>query len=268
MTPKFFDVHSHIQFPDFDKDRFSVIERMKNEGVAALVVGTNAEYSAEAVEATTLWPEGLSATIGMHPTETVMTPIDTAHFRSLLQNKKVVGIGECGLDYFRRSKESGEIKRQKELLETQVALAAEYNLPLMLHCRPSKGTTDAYDDVLSLLSLFAKTHGEKVRGNAHFFVGTIEVARKFFDLGFTISFPGVITFARDYDEVVKYAPLENVLSETDCPFVSPEPYRGKRNEPVYVKEVVEKIAKIRKEDEERVKKQLVENARRVFGSRR
>ena len=108
------------------------------------------------------------------------------------------------------------------------------------------------------------SHGAKLRGNAHFFAGTVEEAQAFLDRGFTVSFTGVITFAKQYEELVRYVPLEQMLSETDCPFVAPAPYRGRRNEPVFVQEVVQKIAEIKGLDIEFVQKTLLENAKRQF----
>lgn len=265
MFPKYFDTHCHIQLQSYDKDRFEVIERMKSEEVGGLVVGTNAADSAEALSTTTLWGDGLWAVVGAHPIDAASEEINTAHFRALLQNDKVVGVGECGLDYYRTDKDDAErIRGQHDLFETFVALAIEHNLPLMLHCRPSKGSMDAYKDVLEILKFHRLSAGEKLRGNAHFFVGDVEIAKQFLELGFMLSFSGVITFAREYDDVVKYAPLTSILSETDSPFATPEPHRGKRNEPIYVSEVVKKIAEIRGEDFEGVRGQLVENARRLF----
>lgn len=118
--------------------------------------------------------------------------------------------------------------------------------------------------MLDLLASKKREYGDKLRGNIHFFSEGPEAAKKYFDLDFTISFTGVITFAREYDETIRYAPLDLILSETDCPYVAPVPYRGKRNEPAYVVEVVKKISDIREEEFETVREQLVKNAFRVF----
>ena len=123
----------------------------------------------------------------------------------------------------------------------------------MLHIR------NAYKDALEILKKYPD-----LKGNAHFFVGNWDEAKSFLDLGYTLSFTGVITFARDYDEVIKNTPLDMIMSETDAPYVAPIPYRGKCNEPLYVKEVVKKIAEIRREDYERIRHALVSNAARVF----
>ena len=154
---------------------------------------------------------------------------------------------------------------QEEAFIAQIELANEFALPLMIHTRgPKPGVASptgrsVYEDVYEVLKKYAK-----VRGNVHFYAGTLEEAKKFFDLGFTISFTGVITFAKVYEEIVRAVPLELLHGETDCPYVAPVPYRGKRCEPWMVKEVYKKIASIRGEDEERVRLALLENASRLY----
>jgi len=134
----------------------------------------------------------------------------------------------------------------------------------MLHIRPSKKSQDAYLDAIGILESYKKEAGEKLRGNVHFFAGNTGVAEKFLDLGFTMSFTGVITFTHDYDEVIRYIPQNSIMSETDAPFVAPMPHRGRRNEPVYVEEIVKAISRIRAEDFDTVRETLKNNAIRVF----
>jgi TatD DNase family protein len=129
----------------------------------------------------------------------------------------------------------------------------------MLHCR------DSYDDVLDILERYHKDAGNTLRGNAHFFAGNIDQAKRFLDLGFTMSFTGVITFTSDYDEVISYVPLDSIHAETDSPFVAPVPYRGTRNNPAYVTEVVSRMAIIKHMEEESLCKALISNASRLFG---
>lgn len=204
---------------------------------------------------------------------------DKAFYKELAESEKVVAIGECGLDYhyvetfFERDAKEGKVtwskgeekERQKKVFEAQVELAVEVNKPLMLHGRPSKKTMDAYEDMLHILEASKKVHGTKLRGNAHFFVGDINIAERFVQLGFTMSFSGVITFAKDYDDVVRYLPLTMIQAETDSPYATPAPFRGKRNSPMYVQEVVARIAVLRSQPLEEVRIQLLENARRIFG---
>ena len=129
----------------------------------------------------------------------------------------------------------------------------------MIHAR------DAYNEILEILEQLKKKYKNKLRGNVHFFTGEIDVAKRFFEIGFTISFTGVITFVRDYDEVINSAPIDMIMSETDAPFVTPDPYRGKRNEPIFVNEVVKRIAVVKGEDEEKVRATLVNNALSMLG---
>ena len=186
---------------------------------------------------------------------------DYDFYLNLAKNKKVVGIGECGLDYFRTSDESLK-EKQKEVFIKHLKLAKEANKPIIIHCR------NAHDDLLKILHLAVKPPS----GVMHFFTGTLEQAKKYIGLGFYISFSGVITFpprkgeiVGAYDEIIKNIPLEKILVETDCPFVAPVPHRGKRNEPAYVKYVAQKIAEIRGVSFEKVTEQTTKNAKRLFG---
>lgn len=258
--PRFFDIHSHLNDKAFDTDRSDVISRMRAHDVWTITVGTDKEMSQEACDISET-SEGLFAAIGVHPIDNSQEIFDPQFYRSLAQsNKKVVAIGECGLDHFRIPQENleSEKKRQRDLFEVQIDLAAGLDLSLMIHCR------DAHQDAIDILRAKKREYGEKLRGNIHFFADTIETAKKYFDLDFTVSFTGVITFASQYNEVIAYAPLSHIMSETDAPYVAPVPYRGKRCEPWQVEEVVKKIADIRGDDLEMVQKILVENAMRVF----
>lgn len=295
---KYIDIHSHLGFQDYSQDLNEVIKRMGDLYVATITIGTDFESSKEAVriaeENKNVW-----ACIGAHPTDKRDFIFEEKDFEQLIKNPKVVAIGECGLDYFRledefnkglslrRNEVTGkgeslveftekEKKRQQSEFVKQIEFSIKYNKPLMLHIRdgiseglpfgvpkgsPSEKVSSAYADCYEILSKYKG----KARGNMHFFAGNLEWAKEFIDLGFTISFTGVITFARQYDEIIKNIPLDKIHAETDSPLVAPIPYRGKRNEPVYVIEVVKKIAEIRGEDLEIVRLQLLENAKRVFG---
>ena len=273
MQIKYFDIHSHLDFADYGKDVKEVIKRMKDSGVATITIGTDLESSREAVRIASE-NENIWACIGVHPTEGVelcedpsqiKNTFDGASFAELVKNPKVVAIGECGLEYFKLNGDiESEKNRQKKEFIKQIEFAIKYKKPLMLHIR------DAYEDAYKILKNY-----KNVKGNLHFFAGNLEWAKKFIDLGFTLSFTGVITFlsrrseakadANHYDEVIKNIPLDKIHAETDSPFVAPVPYRGKRNEPTYVIEVVKKIAELRNEGFEIVRKQLLENAKGVFG---
>lgn len=263
MKPKFFDIHSHINFSIFDKDREEVIKRIHSEEVWAIVVGTDLKTSKEVVNLANKYDE-VFATIGLHPDNDRKELFISDDYKEFIKNKKVIAVGECGLDYFRLNGDQIDKKRQKENFIKQIKFALENNLSLMLHFRPSAKTMNAYEDGLEILNFYKKEYGDKLHGNAHFFAGSLEIAKKFLDIGFTLSFTGVITFTDNYDEIIKYAPLNMIMAETDCPFVSPAPYRGKRCEPVYVKEVVKKISEIKNENYEKVRETLVNNAFRIF----
>jgi TatD DNase family protein len=264
MTPQYFDIHSHVTFKEYDQDLEEVLVRMKEERVHTITVGVDYATSKEAVEFAETH-EGFYATIGLHPTDTTTESFSVSDYTALAKHPKTVAVGECGVDYFRLEGDAvEEKKRQWDEFEKQMAFAVEYDLPMMIHCRPKKGTVDAYEEMATRLESEFKRVGEKLRGNMHFFVGNMDVARRFYDIGFTTSFTGVVTFAREYDEVIQFAPIDMLMTETDAPYASPMPFRGKRNEPIYVKYVVEALAKIKGSDIGIMQKALVANAERVF----
>lgn len=249
--PEYIDIHSHTFFPDFENDQTEVENRSLEQGIWFMNVGTDIKTSQKTITIADSYEKGVYSCIGLHPTHSKDEIFNIEEYKSLAVNPKVKAIGECGLDYFRMEKDSKE--EQMEIFRKQIELSIEINKPLMLHIR------DAYQDSLTVLKQYPKA-----KGNVHFFAGDYEIAKKFIDIGFTLSFTGVITFANSYDEVIKNIPLDMIMSETDCPFVSPIPYRGKRNEPLYVKEVVKRISEIRKQDIDIVKRAMVDNAIRVF----
>jgi TatD DNase family protein len=221
------------------------------------VVGDDLKSSQDAV-ALAEKHENLFAAVGVHPHQTICEDLPIEKCKELAQHPKVVAIGECGLDYSKG--EDDETRRaQKELFKQHVALAAELDKPLIIHARAS----DAYTDLITILT-DAKTKHKNLRGDVHFFSGNLDQARALIALSFVISFTAVITFTRDYDEVVKIAPLTSILSETDAPYVAPTSRRGERNDPLAIIEVVEQIAAIRGEDPETVRTFLLENAQRLF----
>jgi TatD DNase family protein len=271
MKFEYFDIHSHIYFPDYDKDREEEIARMKKEKIGTITIATDLASSKEAIRLAEKH-ENLYACIGQHPGDLTRDSVFDEKLIKLAEHKKVVAIGECGLDYFRLPKDAKENDSevaqrkliQKTVFEYHIDLALANDLPLMLHIRSSKGTNDAYLDALEILEKHYKISETKLRGNAHFFAGDTDILRRLLAIGFTVSFTGVITFTEDYDELIKYAPLDMILSETDSPFVSPVPHRGERNSPLYVPEVVKKIAEVKNEPLESVKTALVANALRQF----
>ena len=270
MPYDYFDIHSHLDFPDYEIGREAEIEKMVEQKIGTITIGTGFESSQKNI-ALAENHDNIFASVGQHPEDFSVDSVFDTRLESLVSNNKVVAIGECGLDYFRIKKGHGISPRdeyikdvQKKIFEQHIDLALKVGKPLMLHMRPSRGTYDAYNDALDILEHHAKVSGSKLRGNSHFFAGDVGVLRRFLDIGFTASFTGVITFAQDYDELVRYVPTDMIMAETDAPFVAPVPYRGQRNSPLYVVEVAKKIAEIRDQPLETVKTALVSNALRYF----
>ena len=285
MNPKYIDAHAHVNFAAFDADRDAAVKRALESDVWFMNVGTQQDTSRNAIELAEKYGKGVYAIIGLHPIHTGKSfhdskelgddskgftsrgeVFDMGIYREMAKHPKVVAIGECGLDYYshdinvRIDVTDANIKKQEETFRKHIELAIEVGKPLMFHVRNGGGRS-AYRDVLAILKSYSST---KLRGVFHCFVGSFEEAREILDCGFFLSFTGVITFARDYDEAVKNAPLDRIMSDTDCPYLAPVPYRGKRNEPLYVQEIVKKIAEIRGEDFETVRTELVKNARGFF----
>jgi len=284
--PKLIDIHTHVNFNAFKDDGDEVIKRTLDAGVWMILVGSQIDTSRRAVEYAERYPEGVYAAVGLHPVHLFEDHFDVAEeekkaglsaealvkagvpsyttrpevfnhdaYLELTKSPKVVAIGECGLDYY-RSRDSEDIKRvQKETFRKQVNLAREVKKPLMIHCR------NAYEDLIQILK---EEKAQDIGGDIHFFAGSSGTARQFLDLGFYLSFTGVITFARDYDEVLKNVPLDRIMVETDAPYVTPVPHRGQRNEPLYVEYVAKKIAEIKNLSEEELFVATVRNTRRLF----
>lgn len=288
---RFLDAHTHAQFAAYDADRKEVIARALHGGVRLINVGTQRDTSRRAVEVAEEYEEGVYAAIGLHPTHTGTSfqdadelgggkggkdlashgeIFDHAYYRALAAHPKTVAIGECGLDYFHLNAPEDrelQIQKQKEAFIAQIELSHEVKKPLMIHCR------DAFSDLISILSDERRASYDITNpGVIHFFSGTADDAEELLALGFSFTFGGAITFPPrkgksigDYDELVKSIPLDRILSETDAPYVAPVPYRGKRNEPAYVVEVVKKLAEIKNLSMEEMADAIGKNAKRVFG---
>jgi TatD DNase family protein len=245
------------------------------------------------------------ATIGIHPADNHAEVFDEERLEAFLKlgqvhtpggvyggvYNKIVGVGECGLDYFYFSKTFGENyeqsadalamadkekARQKELFTKQIDFALKHDLPLVLHGRPTKNSMDAYRDMLDILESLPPTPGGQgsynrppgvggLRGHAHFFVGNMEIADRFLKLGFLLSFDGPITFTKEYDNVIKNTPIESIMIETDSPYAAPAGHRGQLNYPKYVKEVAQKIADLKNLSLEEVLEKTKNNTIRLFG---
>lgn len=274
-----YDTHCHLNFKDFDSDRDRVIERAKSSNITGIInPGISLKDSRTAVELAAKYPF-IYAAVGLHPHEAQTLNgkdinIIIEKLAKLCESKKVIAIGETGLDYHNicehilRAKNcaaptdedvTGEIKRIKEtqieLFKAHLDLAQKNNLPVIIHCR------EAYMEMLDLLK------DQKITGVIHCFSGTLKEAQELLKMGFYLSFTGVITFVKEDDEllkIVKETPLDKILLETDAPFLTPEPYRGKRNEPAFVRFIAEKIAGVKGISVEEVIKVTDQNTKKLF----
>jgi TatD DNase family protein len=226
------DTHVHLDFPQFDKDRSEVIKRAKSEGIIRIInIGVDLESSRQSVELADEYDE-VYATVGFHPHDASKLSLNSLkELRRLAEHAKVLAIGEIGLDFYRNlSPKDVQIQAFKD----QIKLALDMNKPIVVHIR------NAWDEGLSILE---KADAKRVGGVLHCFSGDFAQAKKGLDLGFYLSFNGTLTYHKSKSaELVKRLPLDFILTETDCPYLTPSPHRGKRNEPSYVKLVGEKLA--------------------------
>lgn len=250
---RLFDSHCHLHLSQFDADREAVLARMQKEDMGAVLIGTDLETSKAAV-ALAEQHDFLWASIGLHPNDNIAEQFDSAAFEELARHPKVVAVGECGLDYFRSGGTDEERDAQKERFLLQIALAEKMNKPLVIHCR------NAHEDMLALL----KEKSPAVPVVIHFFTGSGELAEQYLSLGCYLSFPGPVTYTDMYDASIRTAPLDRLLIETDAPFAAPVPFRGKRNEPIYVAEVAKKVAQIKDISPKQVEETSLANAIQVF----
>ncbi len=251
------DAHTHVQFPAYNEDRKEVIERARAAGIALVNAGADRASSEAAVRVAHEFPEGVFATVGLHPTENEVFDEDV--YRTLARDEKVVAIGECGLDYFRLVGDTAAARaKQQETFLAQVRLAHEVGKPLMIHCR------NAMSDLIALLNEQRALLRESA-GVMHFFTGSPEDAEALLRLGFYFTFGGVITFSHDYDGAVARIPLDRLLTETDAPYVTPVPNRGKRNEPLFALDIECRLADMKGVAADALAAQVVANAERVFG---
>lgn len=246
------DVHAHLDDAAYDEDREQVIKEIKDKGMIVVNSASDLPTIASTFELAQN-NDFVYATLGVHPYEAAqVNDKELDKMAQLLSHPKVIGVGEIGLDYHM---ENFDKKLQQKAFIDQLELANEYRMPVVVHDR------DAHGDTMDIL----KKH-MKVTGIMHCFSGSYEMARQCLDMGMYISIGGVLTFknARKTVEVIEKVPLERILTETDCPYLTPEPYRGTRNKPVYVKYVVQKIAEIKGVECEEVERIVYQNVKRVF----
>ncbi|WP_404430138.1 TatD family hydrolase [Sutcliffiella horikoshii] len=251
-----FDTHVHLNADQYEEDLQEVIDRAQAEKVTNMVVvGFDRKTIKRAMELVEKY-DFLYAAVGWHPVDAIdMTEEDLAWIEDLASHEKVVAIGEMGLDYH-WDKSPKEI--QKEVFRKQIQLAKKVKLPIVIHNR------DATADVVQILK---EEDAKEVGGIMHCFTGSLEVAKECMEMNFYISFGGPVTFknAKKPKEVVKEIPMEKLLIETDCPYLTPHPYRGKRNEPGYVRLVAEQIAELKELTIEEVAEKTTANAKKLFG---
>lgn len=263
-----FDSHCHPQFPQYENDREEMIQRSLGEGVFMICVGTDLKTSKQGIELAQKY-SGMWATVGVHPND-LDFEFKISNYELLLEKEKVVAIGEVGLDYY-RTPEPEKQKKQKEVFEQFVDLAQRTDKPMVLHFRDSsKGSTGkVHKDALAMLP-------HDIRGVSHSFTGRLEEAKNYLNRDIYLGFNGIITFPFShkvtegrisgmYDEVVKYVPLDRMLLETDAPYLTPNLYRGHRNEPIYILEVAKKIASIKGIKLENVIEATFKNTNTLFG---
>lgn len=245
------DTHCHLDFRGFNEDRDEVIKRARDVGVEKIInVGCDLQTSKNSVALAEKY-EFIYTSVGFHPQEANKVDEKTfSELEKLAEHPKVVAIGECGLEYSGPAGRDLNKEKQKEVFLRHLELSGRIQKPIIIHCR------SAYDDLIEILN--------SSPGVIHFFSGNLNQAKKLLDLGFFISFTGLITFVRDYDKIIQFVPLDRILIETDAPFVAPVPYRGQRNEPAYVIETAKKIAEIRNMSFNEAAEQFSKNALNLF----
>jgi TatD DNase family protein len=255
----FYDTHAHLGFPDFASELAGVVERAHAAGISKIItIGTDLAGSARAVQIAEQFP-GVYAAFGCHPTHVLQVPKDVRPaLRELARHPKVVAIGETGLDYHRppEGDAAGYKSRQAEIFRQQMEVAAETGLNCIIHQRES------FEDTLAAIQPFAG----RIRGVFHCFSENVEAMRRVFALGSLVSFTGILTFKNGANvrEALAAAPFGQFMFETDCPFLAPVPYRGKRCEPAYVKEITEAAAGVKNCSLEELSAATCDTARRFF----
>jgi TatD DNase family protein len=260
----FVDSHAHLDGSQFDSDREQVIARARQAGVQAIVAIGNGDGPAQVDCGIRLAEkyDFLYATLGIHPHEARLA--DEAAYQNMEQlakHAKVIAWGEIGLDYYY---DHSPREVQKEVFRRQMELAAAAKLPIVIHCRPSEGSENAWDDCLALMREHWAPKG--FGGILHCFTGAWAQARVALNMGFMISFAGNITFpkAQQIRDVASEVPVERMLVETDSPYLAPVPHRGKRNEPAFVKETARKLGELRGSTAEEIGRQTNRNFYNFF----
>lgn len=262
----YIDTHVHLDVEQYDSDREQVIKNAQENGVDFIINPSFDLQSAQKAVALAQYYENIYAAVGCHPKtkEESGYVFNKKDFLEIAKTPKVVAIGECGLELnqkvplihtanIKNQKDRLELKNQTDIFIAQIEIAKEFGMPLIIHCR------NAHKQVIEILS-----KEKNLKGVIHCFSGSWGDAQKYLEMGFHISFTGIITYAKDYDKVIKNVPLERILLETDCPYLSPIPLKGQRNEPANVKYVAQRIAEIRDESLEKIAQITTQNAKKLF----
>ncbi len=276
----FFDTHAHVNFKMFAQDADQVIKRALANKVWLINVGVEYQTAKRALDYANKYERGVYAAVGLHPIHIYQIQAQDEDYdfvtrgeelrldlyEKLASFEKVVAIGEIGLDYYHLPKHNQiEAKaKQKQVFLAQLELARRLGLAAIIHCR------EAHQDMLALLQKFKRQNRQlfqnlkKPWGVMHCFTGDEDLAWQYFNLGLLVSFTGLITFSAQWDNLLRKLPLDKFMIETDSPFMTPVPHRGKRNEPLYVKYVAQKIAKIKNVSLETVAQATTSNAQSLF----
>lgn len=257
----YIDTHAHMQFDAYEDDRKEVIARALEAGTWMINVGIDKETSEAAIALAEEYDEGVYAAVGLHPNYVLEENWDPKTYRKLADHPKVVAFGETGLDYYRLPAEDEHpgmrqqaLERQQEALMGFMMLSEEMRLPLICHVRDAQDESlSAHDDITDMIQNYNRhSRGFDLRGVIHSFTGNEDHARKYVEQGFKIGVNGIATFAQPVGDVIKTIPTNHLLLETDCPYLTPGPHRGKRNEPSYVRHIGEEVARLKKTNVEEV----------------
>ncbi len=279
MKLELIDTHCHVHFNAYKEDMDTVIKRSLNAGIGMITVGTQSDTSKRAIEIAEKY-DGVWATIGLHPShlhkqefhddqefdsvKTRCETFDPEYYRKLVAHPKVVAVGEFGLDYYHMPPEVNAqkvIEDQELATQIQIDFATEFNKPIVVHCR------DAHDAQYELLKSAVDAGKLPRRGVVHCFTGTLEDAQRYIQLGFLIGLTGILTFSKELQAVASELPLESILVETDAPYLSPAPFRGKRNEPAFAKYIAETLAQVKEVSYEYIAEQTTKNTMDLFNLR-
>lgn len=280
------DTHAHVNFAAFKDDADETIRRSLDNDTWMILVGSEFKTSNRALNYANKYEKGVYAAVGLHPIhldeglvesededngsysfKPKAEEFDYGRYEKLAKFEKVVAIGEIGLDYYHLDPAKDQAmlkKKQQKVFATQLFLARNLDLPVIIHCR------QAHDDLVGMLQDFKKEFGhllpvDKPWGVVHCFSGNEDLAWKYFNLGLLISFTGLITFSGNWDDLIRKTPLDKIMIETDSPYMTPEPYRGQRNEPLLVQYVANKIAEIKGIKVEKVAEKTTQTAKNLFG---